>query len=108
MILNRVAQAFTLSGALLAINILGQLCSTPILMAHWGLRTYGAWVALASLGSTVTLMNLGVQSFVTNRLILETAGGRLRDAERLLGSALKVYGVHCAAAVVGILVALFL
>jgi O-antigen/teichoic acid export membrane protein len=95
MILNRMLKALTLSGLILAINIVGQLFSVPILTAHWGVRTYGAWVALTSLGASVTLMNLGMQSHVSNQLILATAQDRRRDAERLLGSALKVYGVFC-------------
>jgi hypothetical protein len=66
--LDRVAKALTLSGLIVAINIVAQLFSVPILMAHWGVRTYGAWVALTNLGASVTLMNLGVQSYVTNQL----------------------------------------
>src|SRR5712691_11372890 len=43
--LNRVVKALTLSSLIVAINIVGQLFSVPILMTHWGVRTYGAWVA---------------------------------------------------------------
>src|SRR5262245_18280327 len=95
MILNRILKALTLSGLILAINILGQLLSVPILMARWGVSAYGAWVALTSLGASITLMHLGMQSHVTNQLILAIAQDRRQDAERLLGSALKVYGLFC-------------
>src|SRR5882672_9946613 len=98
MILHRIVKALTLSGLIVAINIVGQLFSVPVLMTHWGVRTYGAWVTLTNLGASVTLMNLGLQSYVTNQLILATAQDRRHDAERLLGSALKVYGVFCFAA----------
>ena len=73
MILDRILKALTLSGLIVAINIVGQLFSVPILMPHWGVRTYGAWVTLTNLGASVTLMNLGLQSYVTNQLILATA-----------------------------------
>ena len=99
LILDRIVKALTLSGLILAINIAGQLLAVPILMTRWGVRTYGAWVALTSLGASVTLMNLGLQSYVSNQLILATAQNRRQDAERLLGSALKVYGVFCLAAI---------
>src|SRR5439155_2539118 len=95
MILDRVVKALTLSGLIVAIASVGQLFSVPILMAHWGVRNYGAWVALTSLGASITLMNLGLQSHVTNQLILATAQDRRQDAERLLGSALKLYSVFC-------------
>jgi O-antigen/teichoic acid export membrane protein len=105
MILARVVKAFTLSGLILAVNFAGQILSVPILMAHWGIRSYGAWIVLASLGSSVTLMNLGVQSYVTNQLVLATARGRIEEGERLLGSALKIYSVFCLVAL-GVIAAL--
>src|SRR2546425_4753860 len=96
MIIRRIVRGITLSGLTLAVNMAGQLLSVPILLAHWGIRTYGAWIALTNLASTLTLMNLGIQSYVTNQLILRTAADRHEDAARLLGSALKMYAVFCA------------
>jgi len=98
MILDRILKALTLSGLIMAINVAGQLLAVPILMGRWGVGAYGAWVTLTSLGATVTLMNLGLQSYVSNQLILATAQDRRRDAERLLGSALKIYAVLCVTA----------
>ena len=96
--MRRIVSGFTLSGLTLALNLAGQLLSVPILMAHWGIRTYGAWIALTNLASGITLMNLGIQSYVTNQLILMTSRGRHKEAARLFGSALKVYAVFCVAA----------
>ena len=96
--MRRIVSGFTLSGLTLALNLAGQLLSVPILIAHWGIRTYGAWIALSSLASSLTLMNLGIQSYVTNQLILMTSRGDHKEAARLFGSALKVYAVFCLAA----------
>src|SRR5690348_13827158 len=104
---RRITQAFTLSGLTLTVNFAGQLLSVPILMSHWGVRTYGAWVALTSLASTVTLMNMGIQSHVTNQLILLTARGQREQAARLLGSALKIYAALGLAAVSAIAAGLY-
>src|SRR5580765_1976589 len=108
MSLPRIVKGFTLSGVTLAVNLAGQLLSVPILIAHWGVRAYGAWLALSNLGSSLTLMNLGIQSYVTNQLILATARGRDDEARTLLGSALKVYAVFCLGALAAILAGLYL
>src|SRR3954466_13716154 len=98
MAMRRIANGLTLSGLTLALNFAGQVVSVPILMEHWGVRTYGAWIALTNLASGLTLMNLGIQSYVTNRLILMTAQGHVAEAAQVFGSALKIYGVFCLAA----------
>src|SRR5258706_4030243 len=100
--IRRIANGITLSGLALAVNIAGQLLSVPILLAHWGILAYGAWIALTNLASSITLMNLGIQSYVTNQLILMTARGQHQEAARLPGSAIKVYAVVCLAALAAI------
>src|SRR5258708_24919615 len=105
--MRRIVSGFTLSGLTLALNLAGQLLSVPILIAHWGIHTYGAWIALTNLASGLTLMNLGIQSYVTNQLILMTASGRHEEAARLFGSALKVYAMMCLAALSAIAAGLY-
>src|SRR6266446_7260269 len=99
LLVRRVVDGLTVSGLSLAVNFAGQILSVPVLIAHWGISTYGAWVALTNFASSITLMNFGIQSHVTNQLIVMTACGRRDEAVRLLGSALKVYAALCLAAV---------
>ncbi|HTM48843.1 MAG TPA: hypothetical protein VL285_09195 [Bryobacteraceae bacterium] len=105
---RRVAGGAALSAAALAVSIAGQALSVPILLGHWGISAYGGWLALTNLASSISLLNLGVQSHVTNQLIVLTARGRNGAAARVLGSALKLYAVLCLAAVAGITAGLVL
>ena len=107
LLVRRVVNGLTLSSFTLAVNFAGQILSVPVLMGHWGIRTYGAWVALTNLASGITLMNLGIQSYVTNQLILMTARDQREEAARLLGSALKVYSLFCLAAMGLVLTGLY-
>src|SRR5262245_34952190 len=58
-----------------AVNIIGQISLVPVAMYAWGGVRYGEWVVLAGLVSFLKLTDLGLQTFVVNRLCASYARG---------------------------------
>lgn len=51
-----------------ALNIAGQLAQVPILLASWGTQLYGEWLALSAMVAYLSTLDLGMQTYVVNRL----------------------------------------
>ncbi len=88
--LGRVATG-TLALALSAfISIFGQFLIVPVALSVWGAASYGEWVSLTSLVTSLTLTDLGVQTYVVNRMCAHHARGDNDALLRDLHSALRV------------------
>lgn len=51
-----------------ALNIVGQLAQVPILLSSWGTQVYGEWLALSAMVAYLSTLDLGMQTYVVNRL----------------------------------------
>lgn len=66
--LHRVAKG-TLANILgQALNIGGQLALVPIFLNYWGNQSYGEWLALSAMVTYLGTLDLGMQTYVVNRL----------------------------------------
>lgn len=65
-----------------------QLVLVPVFLAAWGEALYGEWLTLSAMAAQMGLLDLGVQTFVLNRLNQHRARGEHDDYARVLHSAL--------------------
>jgi O-antigen/teichoic acid export membrane protein len=50
------------------LNIGGQLALVPIFLYYWGNEIYGEWLALSAMVTYLSTLDLGMQTYVVNRL----------------------------------------
>jgi len=73
-----------------AVQIAGQLTIVPVALYAWGKVRYGEWVLLTGLVTFLRLVDLGLQTFVVNRLCASYARGERDDLQTTLHSSLRV------------------
>ena len=73
------------------INLLGNLALFPLFLSHWTPLVYGEWIALSSLTSYLGTLDLGVNSAVSNRLLLAYSRDDLEEYMRSQHSAAAFY-----------------
>jgi O-antigen/teichoic acid export membrane protein len=76
---RRTARGVGAFGFGAVINLAAQLSTVPVAMYCWGKVRYGEWVLLAAAVLILKLSDLGLQSFVVNRMCAQYAVGN-RDA----------------------------
>ncbi len=86
-------------------QILGQIAIVPVALYAWGKVRYGEWILLTALVTFLRLTDLGLQTFVVNRLCASYARGERDRMQRSLHDALRVQIplvliVGCGAAIV--------
>ena len=75
--IRRIISGLGLSSAIIMVTMVGQILTVPILLTRWGAQIYGEWLTLTALAGTLSMLNLGVQSYVTNRLIAYYVRGEI-------------------------------
>ncbi len=81
-----------------AITALGQLATVPIFLAFWGDELYGEWLVLTALAAQMAIFDMGLQTYVVNRLCQCYARKDLDQYARILHSALAGSMLICASA----------
>lgn len=84
-----------ISGAQIMITLAIQVISVPVLLSFWGAQMYGEWLVLTSLVASLSILNLGVQTYATNRMIASYVRGELEEGTRILHAAIRLYAVLC-------------
>ena len=77
----------------------------PIFLSVWGQNLYGEWLALYAVAAYFSLVSLGVQNYVTNKLVQTNSVGDKKGYSKVLGNTSKLYLVIL---IVSIVVLLFL
>jgi O-antigen/teichoic acid export membrane protein len=75
-----IARGLAANGAGNAITALIQLVSVPLLLAHWGVATYGEWLILSAIPTYLGLSDLGFASAAGNSMTMLAANGRRSEA----------------------------
>lgn len=73
------------------ITMLGQLLLVPLFLWAWGDGRYGEWLSLCAMVGYLTMINLGMGTYVVNRLNQVYTVGKLDEYNQILNSALKVF-----------------
>jgi O-antigen/teichoic acid export membrane protein len=87
---GRVARGVGAMSVGALVKICGQLAIVPVAMAAWGEARYGEWLVLAGLVTFLSLADLGLQSFVVNRMCASYARGDRDEVHQALHSSLRV------------------
>src|ERR1700752_3821944 len=92
---RRLFSSLGLSNLITVVTIVGQLVAVPIYLTRWGTQIYGEWLTLTNLVASLSILNLGVQSYVGNVLIACYVRGDLDEGTRVLHAALRLYTLLC-------------
>jgi O-antigen/teichoic acid export membrane protein len=96
--IRRILAGMGLSTGIILVTMVGQVVAVPMYLTHWGTQIYGEWLILTNLIANLSFLNLGVQSYVSNRLIAHYVRGELDEGTHLLHAALRLYVVLCSLA----------
>jgi O-antigen/teichoic acid export membrane protein len=89
--IKRVVAGMGFSFSTVLVTFVGQVVSVPVLLTSWGLEIYGEWLTLTNIVASLSILNLGVQSYVSNLLITHYVRGELEEGTNLLHAALRLY-----------------
>jgi len=84
---SRGVGAMSLNGV---VNIISQVTVVPIALYSWGKFRYGEWILLTGMVQFLRLTDLGLQTYVVNKLCASYARGDREEMESTLHSALRV------------------
>jgi O-antigen/teichoic acid export membrane protein len=87
---GRITKGFGALSLSAVIQIIGQISIVPVALYAWGKVRYGEWILLTGLVTLLRLTDLGLQTFVVNRLCASYALGDREKMQRDLHSALRV------------------
>jgi O-antigen/teichoic acid export membrane protein len=67
----------------MGVTLVIQLVSVPVLLAAWGVPTYGEWLVLSAVPTYVALSDLSFSSVAGNSMVMLVAQGKRTDAVTL-------------------------
>lgn len=102
---GRLARAIGANFLRVVLNQVGNVLLVPLFLHSWGSAVYGEWLVLWAAVGSLTLLDLGMQTYVVNRMCQAHAQGRLDDLHRDLHSSLRVYLVVVGVGLLAMLVA---
>lgn len=73
------------------INVLGHILLVPIFLWAWGSALYGEWLTLFSLAAYLSISDLGVGTYIQNKLTQAYSRSSLKEYAKILKSALFLY-----------------
>ena len=89
-IVARVSRGLGALSLSAVVQILSQVAIVPVALYVWGKVRYGEWILLTGLVTFLKLTDLGLQTFVVNRLCASYARGERDEMQRTLHDALRV------------------
>jgi O-antigen/teichoic acid export membrane protein len=90
------------------INVITQLVLPPIFLHHYGVSTYGEWLALSATVSYLATLNFGLQTFANNQVAIHFNRGEFEEANTIQSTALLLLLVIVASAALITAVVFFL
>jgi O-antigen/teichoic acid export membrane protein len=89
-VVDRVGRGLGALSLTVAIQALGQIAIVPVALYAWGKIRYGEWIVLTGLVTVLKITDLGLQTFVVNRMCASFARGDRAEMQRDLSNALRV------------------
>jgi len=87
---SRVGRGFGALSLGAVVNILWELSVVPVALYVWGRFRFGEWILLAGLVQFLKITDLGVQTYVVNKLCASFANGNQDEFRGVFHSALRV------------------
>jgi O-antigen/teichoic acid export membrane protein len=88
--LKRVAKTLSAAFSGQGLNVLSQLLIPPIFLRHYGVATYGEWLALSASVSYLGSLNFGLQSYANNQVAICYNRGEMEEANTLQATTLAI------------------
>lgn len=79
-LLQRAFRGVGASAVQQAMTILIQVAAVPILLSHWGVGVYGAWLILSAVPSYLSLTDFGFGTAASNQMAMRYARGDMDGA----------------------------
>jgi O-antigen/teichoic acid export membrane protein len=89
-IVSRIGKGFGALSTGAAVQVVGQLTVVPVALYAWGKVRYGEWLVLTGLVTFLRLTDLGLQTFVVNRMCASYARGERDEMQVALDNALRI------------------
>ena len=89
-VIKRVGKGLASLSLNALVNIVGQLSIVPIALMVWGKSRYGEWVTISGLVLLLKLTDLGLQTYVVNRMCSAYARSEREELQNVLSNSLKV------------------
>ena len=80
---RRIGQGLAANGFGMSVTLIVQLVSVPVLLAAWGVPTYGEWLVLSAVPTYVALSDLSFSVVAGNSMVMLEAQGKHTDAVTL-------------------------
>ncbi len=100
---RRIARGLGANIGGMGVTLVIQLASVPVLLAAWGVSTYGEWLVLSAVPTFLALSDLSVSSVAGNSMVMLEAKGRRAEVvvlgRRLWSVVTVITGTAVAAAV---------
>jgi O-antigen/teichoic acid export membrane protein len=101
---GRIARGLAANIGGMGVTVVVQLVSVPVLLAAWGVPTYGEWLVLSAVPTYVALSDLSFSSVAGNSMVMLVGQGKRTDAvtlgRRLWSIVTVMTGIGVLAAVV--------
>jgi O-antigen/teichoic acid export membrane protein len=85
------AESVVWNYATLVTDALGRIVTITLFTRAWSQETYGLWLTISSLATYVIVADVGMQSYVGNRLAQELGSGRYDQARKTFHTSLGLY-----------------
>lgn len=89
-ITRRITKGFGALSLGAGVQLIGQVSIVPVALYAWGKVRYGEWILLTGFVTVLKLADLGLQTFVVNRMCASYARGEGDEMQRELHSALRI------------------
>lgn len=77
---GRIARGLAANIGGMGVTLVIQLVSVPVLLAAWGVPTYGEWLVLSAIPTYVALSDLSFSSVAGNSMVMLVAQGKRAEA----------------------------
>lgn len=82
------------------VSLVIQIVTVPVMLEHWGARTYGEWILLSTIPSYLAMSDIGFGNVAGNEITMLVASGKRKEAlgvfqssNLLIGSIMLVMAV---------------
>jgi O-antigen/teichoic acid export membrane protein len=92
-LVGRLMRTFSLQSVDLVLRTVQQLLVVPVLIRHWGTELYQDWIVLFSAANFLVILDLGMQTYFVNSLLIAWSRRDHCAFKRHIGVAMTLYVV---------------
>jgi O-antigen/teichoic acid export membrane protein len=90
MSLARVGKQFLATNTSQLVTVVTQLLTVPVFLHAYGVSLYGQWLAMAAALAHLATLNYGLQTYITNEIVILYNRGDVHESRIVLSSGLRI------------------